>query len=159
MSLQNPALQSLRDIHLPAPISIWPLAPGWYVLMIILIVGLIWLSIKFYQNYQRSVIKKLALTQLKDLHLAYQQQIQTPQQIAAAISILLRRVALAYFRREEIAGLHGRQWLNFLNASGNTNEFTATIGNALITAPYQKQFSGSLESLFQLSQQWVRQRV
>lgn len=159
MSLQNPTLQSLRDIHLPDPISIWPLAPGWYVLAIIIIVGLIWLGIKIYKNHQRSLIKKLALTQLKTLYAAYQQQIQTPAQIAAAISILLRRVALAYFRREQIAGLQGQQWLEFLNASGNTQEFTATLGNVLLTAPYQKHFSGSLDTLFQLSQQWVMQRV
>ena len=28
-------LKDLRDIHLPDPVSIWPLAPGWWALMIL----------------------------------------------------------------------------------------------------------------------------
>ena len=37
----NP-LDQLRDIHLPEPISWWPLAPGWWLLIIIALALMVW---------------------------------------------------------------------------------------------------------------------
>ena len=43
----NPDSLPLRDIHLPAPLGWWPLAPGWWIVgalvFALLIAGLIWL--------------------------------------------------------------------------------------------------------------------
>ena len=36
MHAANP-LSALKDIHLPEGVSLWPLAPGWYVIIILLL--------------------------------------------------------------------------------------------------------------------------
>ena len=33
--MENDPLAQLRDIHLPEPILWWPLAPGWWVLIVL----------------------------------------------------------------------------------------------------------------------------
>ena len=42
----------LKDIHLPPEIGIWPPAPGWWVLLI-LVLAVIGLSIWLWRRYQR----------------------------------------------------------------------------------------------------------
>ncbi len=157
--MQNPALQSLRDIHLPSPISIWPLAPGWIVLIILLLIAIIWISLRAYRYYRRQQIKRLAMQRIQQLQMAHQKHTQPPQQIIAELSILLRRVALAYFKRADIAGLYGEKWLTFLDDTGESKSFRHPAGELLITAPYQKQVTAKLEPLLLMCQQWVKSRV
>ena len=44
MSNQGDPLAELRDIHLPEAVSLWPLAPGWWLLLA-LIAAVLGLSI------------------------------------------------------------------------------------------------------------------
>ena len=36
-------LEQLADIHLPTEISYWPPAPGWWILSILVVIGVIYL--------------------------------------------------------------------------------------------------------------------
>ena len=59
----------LRDIHLPDPVSWWPMAPGWWLLFFLLVL-LISLSIFFLrrrQQYRRSAVYK-AKQELDRIH-------------------------------------------------------------------------------------------
>ena len=46
MNSDQDLLQQLHDIHLPAALGRWPLAPGWLVLLgmllLLLILGVVW---------------------------------------------------------------------------------------------------------------------
>ena len=46
MESEDP-LSQLADIHLPDPVSIWPLAPGWWLVIVLILAGLCWLSIQY----------------------------------------------------------------------------------------------------------------
>ena len=39
--MENNSLADLKDIHLPAPVSIFPLAPGWYIVLAVMLVIII----------------------------------------------------------------------------------------------------------------------
>jgi hypothetical protein len=147
----NPALQQLKDIHLPPAIKMWPTSPGWLALYGIIAVLLAYLAYLAYRNQQRKKTVNYALAMLKKLALADPQEIN----IATEISILLRRTALHYFRREDIAGLTGDSWLSFLNRSGNTTQFTDGAGRLLVDAPYRKDNPLELMPLFTLTQNWL----
>jgi len=150
----NSELQQLKDIHLPHAISLWPTAPGWIILFAILLGFISYLIYSWYQRNQRKKTVKFALAKLKKLR---ELSAKNPDNIniAAEISTLIRRTTLYYFRREDIAGLSGRDWLYFLNRSGNTTQFTDETGLLLIDAPYRKNNTSDLTPLFALTQAWL----
>jgi hypothetical protein len=150
----NPALQQLKDIHLPRAIHLWPVAPGWIILYMIAAVVLGYWIYFWYQSRRRGNTIKYALRQL---HLMQALMQHNPDNInlAAELSTLIRRTALYYFERDAIAGLSGEGWLQFLNTSGCTTEFTTPAGQLLIDAPYRKNNHADLAPLFELTQNWL----
>ena len=150
------ALGQLRDIHLPEPISWWPLAPGWYVigsLAVITILAILYFIVRYYKNTRA---KRQALRLLT----AYRQQYQeegNSQLSAARVSELLKRVALVYFPRAKVASLQGNEWISFLNNSSKGLDFEQ-VCTELLDVPYQPMRPHDLNLLFQMAHQWIRQR-
>ncbi len=152
---QNP-LAHLRDIHLPPPISLWPLAPGWYVLIIvglILIAAIIYFSAKAWRQQQRRRSILMEINNYCD-HYA-----ENPSLALEKISALIRRIALARFDRGEVASLTGDNWLQFLDRTGKTQQFTQGIGQHLANAPYQRQIDLNIKALQVLLQQWIKRVI
>lgn len=155
---ESPSLATLRDIHLPDPIGWWPLAPGWYGLMLF-VVALLCLVIFFgYQAYQYRMPKRQALRLLTQ----YQKQYVLDHNASLActrVSELLKRVALVYFPRSQVAGLQGDAWLHFLSQTGKKLDFF-TVRCELLEAPYCSHTEiSSLSTLFGLAAHWIRQRT
>ena len=78
------------------------------------------------------------------------------QWLIQRLSVMVRRYALASFPRTEVAGLAGMAWLQFLDRSGRTNQFTDGIGHLLSSGPYQQQAVSAAE-LVPLVEQWIKQ--
>lgn len=152
--MPDPALQQLKDIHLPFAIHAWPIAPGWVMLYIAIAILMSYAVYLWHQRKKRRYTVNYALKQLKQLQELTQNNPDNIN-IAAEISILIRRTALSYFQRDVIAGLSGQAWLKFLNESGCTNQFTQA-GQLLIDAPYQKHNSIDIAPLFALTQNWLQ---
>ena len=150
----NTALEQLKDIHLPDAISLWPIAPGWITLYVILLGLVCYLLFVWYKRQYKKITIKFALLKLKKLK---DLMIENPDNtnISAEISTLIRRTALHYFRREEIAGLSGKDWLDFLNRSGNTTQFTGETGCLLIDGPYRQKNTADLTPLYTLTHAWL----
>lgn len=148
-------LSQLRDIHSPPAISVWPLAMGWYVFFgfLVCLIGIfIYLWVR---HLKKHYLKKVVLKRIEEL------QLQKTPQVAEELSILLKRAALAIFPRKTVAGLHGEEWLRFLDKTALTNEFTEGVGRLLIIYPYQ-QHSPTLElpdQFFHLLKQWVKKNL
>lgn len=150
------ALAQLRDIHLPAPIGLWPLAVGWVVLAALLFLVFFmvtWFAIRHYhaQRGRRQALSVLA---------RYQQENQrqpNSQLSAARVSELLKRVALLYYPRTEVASLQGDAWVDFLNKTANNLDFN-TVRILLIERPYQPPQSDDITPLFIMAQLWIQQR-
>ena len=108
------ALAALRDIHLPDPVSFWPLAPGWWVVItssFLLGVGL-WLVHRARGN-RAEAWNVAAARELDHLEAAYREK-GDRLELAAGLSALLRRTALIAFPEDSIAALHGDEWFDFL---------------------------------------------
>ncbi|MEM9280569.1 MAG: DUF4381 domain-containing protein [Verrucomicrobiota bacterium] len=106
MNPDPPSLDQLRDIIVPPDISWWPLAPGWWVLIlggVILVTVLAW---RGFTRWQRNAYRREALDQLNDAT------------GAAEIATLLKRTALTAFERKEVAGLTGEAWCDWLEQTG-----------------------------------------
>lgn len=146
----------LKDLHLPSPPGLWPLAFGWYLLLFI---SLFVIVMMFYWSSRRWINNRAQRCAIKELDKLRQAYNQDPDiKYIEKLSILLKRVALAYFPRKEIAGLSGKKWLKFLNQTGNTMMFTSDIGKLLVTAPYKKTVEEDISVLISMCAIWIGQR-
>ncbi|MGC1183351.1 DUF4381 domain-containing protein [Legionella sp.] len=149
-------LAQLKDIHLPNPVSWWPLAPGWYVLITLVLLLTLYLVCRAYRRYYYALAKKQALILLA----TYQKNYEEEQDVAltsAHISELLRRVALVYFPRKQVASLHGQAWLQFLNQTSKGIDFNA-IHTMLLDTPFKAKDIIDLNPLFNKARLWIKQR-
>jgi hypothetical protein len=103
-------LAELRGIHLPQPVGLWPLAPGWWGLAAAIVAGACTTTLLMPRR-RRSVVRH-ALRELDGLaRTSPETDLQT---LATTLSALVRRVALLRFGRQRVAALHGRAWQDFL---------------------------------------------
>lgn len=134
----NPGTLELRDIHLPEPISWWPLAPGWWISLavIILLIAAVYIARKIYLGKQ---LRRDIAAELEHIRQQYQQVGNKPQ-LARALSILLRRANISYYPGSNIAGLTGEQWLQHLDKTNDRPSadlvFQSETGKVLLSAPY-----------------------
>ena len=148
-------LQQLKDIHLPTPIHVWPLAPGWYVVIVIVALFLFVCLLKTWVAFKQRRAKKQALKELHDLKIRYAKPGQS-QLILIELSALLRRIAIVSFPDQKVAGLYGMAWMQFLdNVSGRT-DFTQGVGQLLMSAPYQRYKVDDAQALFACVQTWIK---
>ena len=152
----NDALAQLRDIHLPNPIGWWPLAPGLYLLALVLFLVLAALVVFIRKSYLNGSHRREALRLLKSFQ-NQNQVVSDSQHATAFISELLRRVALVYFPREQVASLQGNSWIKFLNDTSKGLDFNF-VQKELIDSPYQAKNNSDLQLLFKLAHSWIKQR-
>ena len=162
----NPDFESLplRDIHLPDPVSWWPPAIGWWIVagLLVLLVVLVFI-VRAIRNKQK--IKRAAIAEFNGIVAQYQQH-QNPQLLINQLSILLRRLSVSTFPSDDVAGLTGKAWLEFLdNSFRQCNQkkplqFCSDVGEQLITVPYRQQTSvdrDKLQALITMCQQWINE--
>ena len=150
----------LRDIHLPEPISWWPIAPGWWMLVIgtIIILSIVILARRIYKSKQ---LKRDIRDELDSIKQTFQET-SNRSQLAKSLSILLRRASISFYPSENIAGLTGKDWLVYLddtNASSNKKvTFNSETGRTLLSAPYlpdNSQINFDTEALITLCEAWL----
>ncbi|KJG09808.1 hypothetical protein UA38_08120 [Photobacterium kishitanii] len=100
-----PALP-LADIHLHTAPSYWPLAWGWWVVIIVSLIVIFIAGYQLRQRNQHLAAKQEAITLLKTFQ---------PEGGLTAMNTLLKQAALSYFPRATVAPLTGVQWLTFLD--------------------------------------------
>lgn len=104
----------LRDIHLPSDPGYWPLAPGWWVLIILLLIVAYFALKKLSKiRHRKHTIAQLQhnLGQLRE---AYNTHKSKPR-LAADISDLLKRFVRHVLKDSQAISLTGRDWIAYLN--------------------------------------------
>jgi ABC-type transport system involved in Fe-S cluster assembly fused permease/ATPase subunit len=98
-------LAQLSDIHLPANVHGYLIAPGWWLLAVIILALIIYGLLKLRQAMIKRQAQKMALKQLS-----------TATDISAMV-VLLKWAALQYFPRSQVAHLTGNAFKSFLIAT------------------------------------------
>ena len=129
---------NLRDIHLPEPISWWPIAPGWWMIIasVLLVITVVFIAKNIYLKKQLNRDIKAELETIKQQY----QLTKNKSLLAQSLSLLLRRASISYFPKTDTAGLIGDEWLAYLdntsNRSSANKKFQSEIGRVLLSAPY-----------------------
>ena len=97
----NP-LASMQPIIFPPEPSLWPLAIGWWLLIITIIISLALVT--------RALIKYRLFWACKRLHMTQAKELTD----ANALNRLLKQTALHYYPRHQVAKLNGQAWSDFL---------------------------------------------
>jgi hypothetical protein len=127
---------SIRDIHGLDPVGLWPLAPGWWLVLVVALLGgwLLFLALRFVWRYPFFTWHHSARRQLLRLH---QRSAAEPiGTVAADFSEVLRRIAIARCGREACAGLAGTAWLDWLSANDPAGFDWGKSGRLLLALPY-----------------------
>lgn len=143
----------LRDIHLPAEPGFWPPAPGWWLFFALLVAWAFWLGRLGWHRYRQWRRRRRILGELDRLQA---RELQGPALIAA-VSALLKRVALSRYPRAEVAALTGEAWVAFLDRSGGDGRFARGAGRVLAEGAYAPGIADIDEqALLTVARDWLR---
>jgi len=152
-------LAELRDIHMPPPVEAWPPAPGWWILGIMVLAGLVAMALWWLRRWRANRYRREALRELLRLYRAYEQH-QDAATWLREFEALLKRVALTRYPREDVASLTGESWVAFLDKTGASNDFTMGAGQALIDGIYRPPGEHcndvDVRQLHELGKQWIK---
>ena len=165
MQPQDPAAQllnQLRDISEPSPIGFWPLAPGWWILSVLIILVVV-ASVFLFKKYKQQRAWKIeALREFDKLKIAYHNNPSNSRQ-ANIVALIKRSVATAY-RTPNCLAWPAEYWRHFVKEEAGTaladrfdDHYSATHSNLseeelssfkkLITAMPLRSDASSLEAI------------
>ena len=151
-------LADLRDIHLPADPSWWPPAIGWWLAAGLLALIIVLLIMFVRHRRAQTAPRRHALSMLEKIQ-AIAVDEEHVQPCVQELSRLMRRVVLRRYPRVQAAGLIGDAWLEFLDDTGTTNQFTHGPGRVLAHGPYTPSSDADISKLTQLIAQWIKNNL
>ena len=157
-------LDQLADIHLPDPVSLWPLAPGWYLLLVLALLVALG-AYGYYRRQRNRRYRRAALAELQQAYSSYQHSHNTPAYLQV-LNQILRRTALSAGAPAAALSLGGADWLHWLDHSATKlpGRFSDHL-DLLVHGPYRPQpvtgqqqpATEGLSQVHRLAQAWIRQ--
>lgn len=146
-------LPELRDIHLPETVSVFPLAYGWWVVLLCAVaVVLSYFTIRnlLAKSKKRHALRLLNLINFSDIIPA-----------AASMSEILRRICV--YKYPEAAAMTPDNWVIFLN-SHTRRKLSNKTAKLLAVAPYlppqNKQYTKEdVKDLQTFCQRWIGENL
>lgn len=155
---QQQLLSQLKDIRGLEDVSWWPLAPGWWIFLGLIIA--IPVGVFLFKKWQAMRARRFE-TQLKAMLTDLRCETNVKKK-AQGLSEVLRLSALRRYGREACAGLEGREWLAWLKEHDPKGFDWLEKAKILIEAPYmpddaEQKSKCDFDALFKAAERWVRQ--
>ncbi|KQQ63999.1 hypothetical protein ASF66_06695 [Pseudomonas sp. Leaf129] len=162
-------LEQLQPLIAPPPIGLWPPAPGWWLLAVLL-PALAWASWHWRHRWRRKIVLPVAAEQPLDpvRQGALEELARLPRPYDGApagawlqqINGLLKRLCRNHYPNANSHVLNGRQWLAFLDnrcpAAGLTRWMVLVEG---VYKPECKLDDKAIAGLQQSVETWIRKHV
>ncbi len=110
-----------------------------------------------YMNYRKKHMdRRFAMQELNAIRDRYAQNLNN-ERFIYEINLLIRRIAVKNFSRQQVEGLTGQEWLEFLDATGETHEFSQGAGKVLAHGNYNNE-ANQLDtgSVYKITKKWIR---
>ena len=146
-------LQQLRDVHLPAEVSWWPPAIGWWLLAILILASLFYLRRKLISIRQRRHYRKIALQELNQQR---ERWLESPDNSVylQSVSHILRRSTRHLIGGNALLALSGLDWANAINDYADGCLDHQTI-DALTVGTYKANPAADIEHIHQQLTHWL----
>ena len=141
MTADPASLDRLHDLIVPAPVPFWPPAPGWYWIIGLAAAAALYGACAAIIAWQRSAYRREALVEWRACDELLPQRERRAEAIRR-LAVLVKRVALSVYPREDVAALSGRPWSAFLDQHGAG----CTLGERLEASVYDPALADSLDS-------------
>lgn len=145
MDKAAPTLE-LRDIHLPLDPGYWPLAAGWWVLIVIALIFLYFIFKKMNKIRHIRHLNHMMQQELTDVRESYDKH-KSKHQLAIDISTLLNRFVIHVLKDNNASSLTGDLWIDYLNGRVQGQMFDS-VSKELTQAQYQKDIDFDVPRLF-----------
>ncbi len=132
--IQEVQIDGLEPISPPEAVSFWPPQPGWYVVIALLLVLILFGIYRYIQYKRRNAYRKRALMELAKLESA-----PISHSLVSDLNHLLKATALAGYPRNQVADLTGRAWLEFLDHTAEGTSFTEEPNTILGDVSFSKK--------------------
>ena len=136
-------LANLRDIIEPLPVSWWPPAPGWWVLLGLGLLGLLALAVRGWRSWQANAYRRVALAEIEQATDVF------------TIAQILKRTALVAYPRTNIAELTGAAWIRWLGETGG-QAVPPKVAEGLSAGIYSSPNPSDLDEAKGFAAEWVR---
>ena len=154
--VQDVQITNLEPITPPEPVAFWPPQPGWYVVLVLLLILFGYGLYRYTQYKKRNAYRKRALQELEKLSAK-----TFERGMISDLNTLLKVTALKGYPRNMVAELTGAEWLDFLESTEPKLKFSERPGILLATASYEPP--GEIEvdindwnNLIHMSKTWIK---
>ena len=137
------SLSKLHDIVVPDPVSWWPMAPGWWIVLALVFTLLLHLAVRRLRKWHADAYRRAALRELE------------ASANAGQVAVILRRTALAIAPRESIAALRGDAWIDWL-ATQSPGAMPESIRPMLTRSLYAAMTPSNIGELREVARHWIR---
>ena len=144
-------LELMHGLVTPEPVAWLPQTPGWWVVFGWLLVMLLFAAWQVIQRRQRNRYRREALAELKAIEAASNIE---PAMAAQRIAAVLKRTALVAYPRQDVAGLYGTEWAQFLVESSGNDPQVAAVADDRAAAAYRPDADPNVLST--PARRWIR---
>ena len=141
----------------PDPIKFSFSAPGWYILLGLLLLFLLIYGMISYIKYRKNKYRRDAVEILLNLELSN----NSSSYFITRVATVLKRVAISSFGREQVGALTGKEWLVYLDRRNRGMQVLAENPRILLTehlyhSSAKQATVKDLEELRRTTIQWIK---
>lgn len=146
-------LSQLKDIHLPDAITDWPIAFGWWTLLVVALLSMA-TAIYFWRHFRaKHANKKAALHLLASKYEQFKANADSQVFLQHSNQILKRYCLKQYPAAVSLSGL---AWTDFLIRHSEKAFFNEAIAHAMSEGLYQEHCQYNADELYHACSSWLK---
>ena len=149
-TIADASLNNLHDIMLPDAVGFFPLAPGWYIVLLLFLSLLFHLAYTRYKQYKADQYKRDALVELDQFQVKSKENTIT-------LLLLAKRVGISAYGRDTIAKLHEDAWWDFIERHSQA-KVDAALRKEIQTLLYKEDNTfdeSAFDAVLSFVTQWI----
>ena len=145
------SLDQMHDIIIPSALALWPLAPGWYALLLLVLAYGIHIGSKYWSLYQKNLYRREALEVLASLDAE-----EASKDINSLLG-LMKRVGLQHFGREKVGALSQNEWWDFIerHSKAKAGIQIRELSQKILYAPNTEATREDLKAFTKVAKVWI----